>query len=90
MLWVVQVTIQIEGKKGVMNPRPLKKNIGVNFVFRQGTTETFYIKGPDIGDLKLLAIEVRAAITHVTRQTHATCYVLCELQSCSLGNNGLV
>ena len=86
MLRVVQVTIQIEGKKGVMNPRPLKKNIGVNFVFRQGTTETFYIKGPDIGDLKLLAIEVRAPITlitHATRQAHAACYVLCELLPCT-------
>ena len=61
-----QVTVKMKGDKGIMRPKPLKKKIGVNFVFGRGTTETFYIKGPDIGDIKLLAMEVRFLIFNST------------------------
>ena len=61
----LQVVLQIEGKKGVMKPRTLTKKIGVQFVFRRGTLETFYIKGPDVGELRNIALEVCFGMKHV-------------------------
>ena len=72
----LQVVLQIEGKKGVMKPRTLAKKIGVQFVFRKGSLETFYIKGPDVGELRNIALEVCCGMKHVSTVFH--------LQQCPL------
>ena len=41
-----------------MKPRVLAKKIGVKFVFGKGSLETFYVKGPDVGELRNIALEV--------------------------------
>ena len=49
----------MKGVAGGMKRRQLTKN-RIGFHFGQGTEETFHFKGPHIGDLQRLTLEVRA------------------------------
>lgn len=55
-----QVHITIKGSRDILPKTPLKKSRGSSkFTFLRNTKETFYIKGPKLGNLEIVTIEVR-------------------------------
>lgn len=65
-----QVFISLKGTKAKINRARLtkkagsvKSNKGVAFKFSKGTTHMFKIRGPELGDVKSLVMEVRKFFT---------------------------
>ncbi|KAJ8309048.1 hypothetical protein KUTeg_013922 [Tegillarca granosa] len=53
-----QVSITIKGSRDILPKTPLKKSRGSSkFTFLRNTKETFYIKGPKLGNLEIVTIE---------------------------------
>ena len=50
--------MKIRGSHGTLRKRKLTKKMSVQFTFGRGTAEVFHIKGPMLGDLQYLTVEV--------------------------------
>ena len=59
---IFKVFIQVKGRTGHLKKRQLKKNMSVGYAFGRGTKETFYVKGPKLGELANIIIEVNAIV----------------------------
>jgi hypothetical protein len=68
MLFYYQVFIELKGSKGIIGktrlfrkPEGIKTNSYLHepqFSFKPGSEETFTIRGPEIGDVKVINVEV--------------------------------
>ena len=69
-----QVFIELKGSKGIIGktrlyhkPEGIKSNSYLYeppFSFKPGSEETFTVRGPDIGDLKFLNVEVKLSCSN--------------------------
>ena len=50
--------MKVRGSQGTLKRRQLTKKMSVQFTFGRGTSEVFHIKGPVLGDIQYLTIEV--------------------------------
>ena len=67
--FMFQVFIELKGSKGIIGKtRLFRRPDGIKsssylreptFLFKSGSEETFTVRGPDIGDVKIINIEVR-------------------------------
>ena len=71
-MYILQVFVELKGSKGIIGKtRLFRKPEGIKsglysyeppFSFKPGSEETFTVRGPDIGDIKILNVEVRLLV----------------------------